>query len=227
MVPVIGDILPIAIGIALSPLSVSAAILMLFTKKARANSLAFLVGWFLGLALVGFVVLALVNTGRITLGDETESLISGVIKLLVGLLLLLLGAPNQWRSRQKDGEEPEMPKWMDAIDNFTSGKAAGLAFLLSGINPKNLALNLAAAITIADSGLAMGEQALTLVIFATIASLAIVTPILYYLIAGASAEKTLETWKSWLNTNNATVMTVLFVILGFKLLGDGLAILLG
>ena len=110
MEAVIGDILPVAIGIALSPLPIAAVILMLFTKKARSNSLAFLVGWVLGLGLVGFVVLGLVNTGRIALGNEVESVISGVIKLLVGVLFLVWGAPSQWRSRPKDGEEPEMPK---------------------------------------------------------------------------------------------------------------------
>lgn len=216
-----------AIGKALSPLPIVAVILMLFTKKARANSLAFLAWWLLGLGLVGFVVLALVNAGRISLGDETESLISGVIKLLLGLFLLLRGVPNQWRNRPKEGEEPEMPKWMAAIDSFTAGRVLGLAFLLSGINPKNLALNLAAANTIAGSGLATGEQAILFVIFVIIASVSIAAPVLYYLIAGASAEKTLNTWKGWLIANNATVLAVIFVIFGFKLLGDGLAVLFG
>ena len=224
---VLGEILPVAIGIALSPLPIVAVILMLFTKKARTNSLAFLGGWLLGLGIVGFIVLALVNAGRVTLGDETESLVSGVIKLLLGLFLLLRGAPNQRRSRPKEGEEPEMPKWMAAIDQFSAGKALGLAFLLSSVNPKNLTLNLAATVTIADSGLATGEQALTFAVFVIIGSLSIVAPVLYYLVAGKNAERTLTTWKVWLIANNATVMAVLFVVFGFKLLGDGLAVLLG
>lgn len=224
---VLGENLAVAIGIALSPLPIVAVILMLFTKKARTNSLAFLAGWLLGLGVIGFVVLALVNAGRITLGDEAESLASGVIKLLLGLLLLLKGAPSQWRGRPKEGEEPVMPKWMTAIDGITSGKALGLAFFLSGLNPKNLALNLAAAITIAGAGLTIGEQAISFVVFVIIASVSIIAPVLYYLIAGESAEKTLTIWKAWLNANNATVMAVLFVIFGFKLLGDGLAVLFG
>ena len=226
MIPVLGATLPVAVGIALSPFPVVAVILMLFTKKARTNSLAFGVGWILGLGVVGFIVLALVNAGRITLGESTESMLSGIVKLLFALLLFR-GARKQWKNRPQEGEEPEMPKWMEAIDDFTIGKSLGIAFLLSGINPKNLALNLSAAVTIAEAELVSGEQALTMVIFILIASLSIIVPVFYYLTAGANAEKMLNTWKAWLTANNATVMAVLFVVFGFKLFGDGLAILFG
>ena len=226
MITVLGATLPIAVGIALSPFPIVAVILMLFTKKARTNSLAFGAGWILGLGVVGFVVLALVNAGRITLGESTESMVSGIVKLLLALLLFVVGI-RQWKNRPQEGEEPEMPKWMEAIDDFTVGKSLAMAFILSGINPKNLALNLSAAVTIADSGLASGEQALTMVIFILIASITIFVPVIYYLIAGAKAEKLLNTWKAWLIANDATVMAVLFVVFGFKLLGDGLAVVFG
>jgi hypothetical protein len=35
----------------------------------------------------------------------------------------------------------------------------------------------------------------------------------------------LESMKAWLLVNNATVMAVLFVVLGAKVLGDGISIL--
>lgn len=222
---VIAQALPIAVGIALSPLPIVAVILMLFTKKARSNSLAFLLGWVLGLVIVGGIVLALVSAGRLTMSESTETTLSGVIKLLLGLLLLV-GASRQWRSRPEEGEEPEMPKWMAAIDTFTAGRSLGFAALLSGINPKNLALNLSAAITIAEAGLATGQQVVTLLIFVLLASLSIAAPVVYYLVAGASAQETLNNWKSWLIANNSTVMAVLFLIFAFKLIGDGLGILL-
>ena len=49
---VIGDILPMAIGVAISPVPIIAVILMLFTHRAKPNSMAFLGGWILGLAIV-------------------------------------------------------------------------------------------------------------------------------------------------------------------------------
>ena len=59
----IGEMLPLAIGIAVSPLPIIAIILMLITPKARGNGLAFFGGWMLGLAVVGAIVL-IVEIGR-------------------------------------------------------------------------------------------------------------------------------------------------------------------
>ncbi len=46
-----------------------------------------------------------------------------------------------------------------------------------------------------------------------------------YLVAGERAESVLTVMKHWLIDNSATVMTVLFAVLGAKVLGDGISIL--
>jgi Sap, sulfolipid-1-addressing protein len=56
----IGQSLPLAIGVALSPISIVAVVLLLTTPRARANGPAFL----LGLGVVGAVVLALAGPGE-------------------------------------------------------------------------------------------------------------------------------------------------------------------
>ncbi len=55
----IGGSLPLAVGIAISPIPIIAVVLMLTTPRARANGPAFLAGWVLGLGIVGAIVLAL------------------------------------------------------------------------------------------------------------------------------------------------------------------------
>lgn len=222
---VIGDILPQAIGVAISPVPIIAVILMLFSKRARSNGLAFLVGWVLALTIVGFVVLLLANAGKISTGG-TPSTISYIIKLLIGLLFWFLAYRN-WQKRPKEGEAPEMPAWMAAIDSFTAGKALGISAILAGVNPKNLGLTVAAALTIAQGGLESGQSTVAMVIFILIASISVATPVLYYLVAGEAAAKTLEGWKAWLQANNTTVMFILFLILGAKLIGGGLGGLIG
>ncbi|MFN2218548.1 MAG: GAP family protein [Anaerolineae bacterium] len=222
---VIGSILPQAIGVAISPIPIIAVILMLFSKRARSNGLAFLAGWVLALAIVGAVVLVLAGAGKVSAGG-TPSTLSHLVHLLLGLLLLFLAVRN-WQKRPKEGETPEMPKWMATIDSFTAGRALGLSALLAGVNPKNLALAVAAALSIAQAGLSGAQPWIALAVFVLVASLSVSAPVLYYLIAGQSAEKTLNTWKAWLTANNATVMFVLLLVLGVKLVGDGLGGLLG
>lgn len=56
MGPVLADIIPLAIGVALSPLPIVAVILILFSQNPRGASLGFLDGWFLGIAVVASVV---------------------------------------------------------------------------------------------------------------------------------------------------------------------------
>ena len=220
---VIGEILPVAVAVAVSPVPVIAVILMLFTPKARTNSVAFLLGWLLGLIVVGSIVLI---AGDVASDDSGESTVSGVVKLVFGLLFLLL-AVRSWRSRPKAGEDPEMPGWMAAIDGFGAVKSAGIAALLSGLNPKNLALTAAGAATIAAAGLTTGEEIGAFAIFVTIASITVAAPVLVYLIMGDRVQGGLNSLKEWLLANNNTVMAVVLVVLGAKLLGDAISILSG
>ena len=50
-------------------------------------------------------------------------------------------------------------------------------------------------------------------------------PLVVYLFAGEGAARTLDSWKRWAATHNAAVMAVLFLVFGFKLVGDGIAVL--
>jgi hypothetical protein len=215
----IGDILGFAVGVAISPVPVIAVILMLFTNKATANSLSFLVGWILGLAIAGGIVLAI----GLESSEGDESTASGWIKIAIGVLFFAL-AGKQWSSRPRDGEEPAMPGWMSAIDSFTAVKAGGLGLVLSGLNPKNLGLTIAAMATVSSAGLSTGEEIGTLAVFVVIASLTVAAPVVINMVMGSKATGTLNSMKVWLTANNNTVMMVLFIVLGAKLLGGGLAV---
>ncbi len=71
------------------------------------------------------------------------------------------------------------------------------------------------------SGLRSAQSWIALAVFVIVASISVAAPVLYYVVAGAFAEKTLSGWKTWLIANNAIVMIVLFLILGAKLICDG------
>ncbi len=216
----IGAVLGEAVGVAISPVPIIAVILMLFSKSAKANSLSFLVGWLIGLLGAGLVVLAL----GIASSDGAPSTASGVIKILIGAVFILLGI-KQWRSRPKPGEKASTPGWMSAIDDFSAAKAFGVGVVLSAVNPKNLGLTIAAAASIGSAGLSSGGEIVVLVVFVLIASVGVAAPVVLNLILGSKAEHTLNDMKEWLVANNATVMAVLFLVLGAKVLGGGISIL--
>jgi threonine/homoserine/homoserine lactone efflux protein len=215
----IGDILGFAVGVAISPMPIIAAILMLFTNKAKVNSVSFVIGWLVGLLVAGVIVLAL----GLESSEGEESTTSGWIKIAIGVLFFAL-AWKQWSSRPRGDEEPKMPGWMSAIDSFTAVKAGGLGFVLSALNPKNLGLTIAAMATVSSAGLSNGEEIGVLVVFVLIASITVAIPVAAYLIRGSKAAGTLNSMKAWLTANNNTVMMVLFVVLGAKLLGAGISV---
>jgi len=219
MGPAIGQILGFAVGVAVSPVPVIALILMLFSKRATSNSLAFLIGWLLGLTVVSIVVLA---AGLESSDGSSDS--GGWVKLLIGLLFVAL-AVKQWRGRPHEGDEPQMPAWMASIDEFTAIKAFGVAVLLSSVNPKNLGLTIAAAASIGAAGLGTGDEAVVVAIYVVIASITLIVPVAGYLIARERMTPVLDTMKVWLMANNMTVMAVLFLVLGAKIAGDGISIL--
>ncbi len=216
----LGQVLATAVGVAISPIPVIALILMLFSRAATRNSLAFLLGWLVGLTAVVVAVLAL-DVGS---SDDAGSTRSGVLKVVIGLAFLFLAA-RQWRGRPRAGEEPSMPGWMTAIDDFSAVKALGLGLLLTIANPKNLGLAIATAATIGAADLDAGDQVVVIAVWVALASITIIAPVLGYLLVRDRAEPTLTSMKAWLLANNATVMTVLFVVLGAKVLGDGISLL--
>ena len=102
----IGGILPLAIAVDISVLSIIAVILMLITPRARSNGPAFVAGWVLGLAVVGGLVLIIADTADVA-SSSGPSTAAYAIKLTLGVLLLLL-AVRQWRSRPL-GQHPRRP----------------------------------------------------------------------------------------------------------------------
>jgi hypothetical protein len=217
----IGGSLPLAAGIALSPVPIIAVVLMLTSRRAKVNGPAFVLGWLFGLGVVGAIILSLAGSAGPGTSGAPATWVSWV-KIALGALLLLVAA-RQFRGRPREGEEPQAPKWMATIDKTTPAAAVGLAAVLSGANPKNLLLAVAAAVAIAGTGISGGQQAIAYLVFALIGTLGVGIPVVIYLAMGARSEKLLAGLKDWMTAHNAVIMSVLCLIIAAKLIGDGIS----
>jgi threonine/homoserine/homoserine lactone efflux protein len=217
----IGQVLSLGVGVSLSPIPIVGVVLMLATPRARGNGLAFLLGWVGGLAVVGTVVL-LVSSGAEASESGSPADWVNWLKIVLGVLLLGV-ALKQWRGRPHAGEEAPMPGWMQAIDTFRPPKAAGLAVLLSAVNPKNLLLVVAAAAAIAQTGASGGSQAVALAVFVLIGTVGPGAPVAIYFAMGERSKKLLDELKDWMSHNNAAIMAVFCLVIAAKLIGDGIA----
>ena len=218
---VIGDLLPSAIGVAISPIPIIAVILMLLSKRARATSVGFLIGWILGIIVVTAIIWAISGAADLA-SSSGPSTAASWISLVLGILLLLLGFA-QWRKRPKPGETGTLPTWMASIEDFTAIKAAGLALVLSAANPKNLLMFVAAGTAIGESGVSTGKGIVALLVFTVLAASSVLVPVLGYLFASDKVKPWLDELRVWLQQNNAAVMSVLFLVLGVSQLGKGIS----
>jgi threonine/homoserine/homoserine lactone efflux protein len=217
----IGDILPLAVAAAISPFPIIGVVLMLVTPRARVNGPVFVVGWLIGLAVVGTIGLTVASAaGASSSGAPSDG--ANTTQIVLGALLILF-ALRQWRKRPRPGEPAAMPKWMDAVEGFSPVKAGGLGVVLSAVNPKNLLLTLAAATTIASTDLSTGDQVLAYVVYALIATIGVAAPIVVYFAMGERSQPLLDNLKNWLAHNNAAIMAVIFLLIGAKVLGQGIA----
>jgi threonine/homoserine/homoserine lactone efflux protein len=217
----IGQVLPLGVGVALSPVPIIGVVLMLATPRARSNGLAFLLGWIGGLAVAGTVVLLISSGAEASESGQPADWVN-VLKIVLGLLLLGV-ALKQWRGRPRGGEEGTMPKWMATIDSFGAPKAAGLGVLLSAVNPKNLLLVVGAGAAISQTGASAGGQAVALALFVLIATVGTGAPVAIYLALGARSKTILDDLKMWMSQNNGAIMAVICLVIAAKLIGDGIA----
>jgi len=211
----IGDLLPSAVAVALSPIPIVAVVLVLGSAHARRSGPAFALGWIAGLLVVStLVVLLLGGSADSDLDDPGLNW----FKIGVGLLFLAM-AGQQWKKRNAT----EAPAWMATIDTAPPSKALVLGLALSAANPKNLALTLAAAASIAEANLSGGDTALAVAVFVAIGSLTVAGAVIAYLIDADRAARPLGALREFMAANNAVIMMVVLLLLGAKMLGDGLA----
>ncbi|WP_062203066.1 GAP family protein [Demequina salsinemoris] len=220
---VVGAVLPLALGIAISPIPIIAAILMLLSPRARVTSVGFLIGWVAGIVVAVTLFTAL---SSVLNGDDSEpSPVAGFAKLALGALMVAV-AVTQWRGRPGPGEEPEMPRWMGAIDHMSLPAALGMGALLSGVNPKNLLLAASAGVEIGTGTMDTapeGTVVVAILVFTALAASTVAIPVVGYLIAQERLRGPLDSLKGWLGANNATIMAVLMLVIGVMLIGRSLA----
>jgi hypothetical protein len=216
---VIGAILPLAIVVTVSPLNIVAAILLLFSGRPVRNASCYLAGFVAGVALVVAIATALAGAADLSTDQQRSRGASGLL-LALGIGLLI-AAIRKFRNRPAAGESSPLPKWMDGIASFGPGKSLVVGTAVGAGNPKNIAVGVAAAITIASAGLGVGEVAGVIAIYTVIAALGVAAPIVAMLFLGDRADGVLRGWEAWLNRNNAAMMAVIYLVFGVILIGKG------
>jgi threonine/homoserine/homoserine lactone efflux protein len=214
----IGEVLPAALGVALNPFPI-VAIVLLLASGSRRSAIAFAVGWVAGLtALTTIALFVASNTEE---SDGTSSVLLDALQVVLGAALLWL-AWRKWHTRRRRGEVVEAPKWMSSVDSLAPLQALGLGAGLAGINPKNFAFIVSATASITDLAEGRHDVITAGAVFVLLGSSAVLGLLLFAVIAGDRSTAPLDNVKQFMLDNNAVIIMVVLLLLGVKVLGDGL-----
>ena len=213
---VLGELVVLAVGVAVSPLPVTLVLVLLTPTSVRAG-VAFLAGWLAGLASGVVVFLLLSDALEHLLGGGSR--IGSWIRLVVGVVALGL-AVSQWRSGSRE-EQGELPSWMSAVSSFSLPRAAGLGFVFATVKPKNLLLCAAAGAAVAAAELAAWSAAIAAGVFVIAASVTVATPVVAYVAVPERAAGPVEAMKAWLGRYNTAVIVTLLTAIGAILVIQG------
>jgi hypothetical protein len=218
---ILTELIPLALVVALSPLSIIPAILVLHTPRPKPTGLAFLVGWVLGLAALTGVFLQLSSlVGGI--GTKPPSWASW-LRIVVGVALIIFGG-YRWATRKKS---EHMPGWMTRMSTLTPTKAGVTAVVLTVVNVKVLFICAAAGLAIGSSGIDVPEVWAAAAWFVVIAASSVALPVLGYAISGDRLDPALRRLKAWMEDQHATLVAAILVVIGLLVLYKGIHALAG
>ncbi|MCW2519914.1 MAG: hypothetical protein JWR46_2533 [Mycobacterium sp.] len=212
----LAELIPLALVVALSPLSIIPAVLVLHSPRPRPTGLAFLVGWIVGLALLTqlFVEVSSLLGGGL---DKPPPWASWV-RIVAGAALIAFGL-YKWFTRNRSEHSP---KWMSSFAKITPARAAITAVVLVFVNPKVLFMCAAAGLAIGTEGLHRTGAELGVLYYIAIASSTVALPILAYAVSGDRLDRALVRLKDWMEAQHATLVAAILVVLGVMVLYKGI-----
>lgn len=212
----LGELVPLALVVALSPVSIIPAVLLvLHTDRPRPTGLAFMAGWLAGLAVltVVFVQVPHLIDG---FGRETPPWAPWV-RIAIGVLLIAL-AVGRWVTRKR---ETRPPAFLNRLSKITPAGAGVIGFGLVMANPKVLVMNAAAGLIIGTAAVGVGIW-LAVALYTALAGSTVIAPILAYVVVGERVDSQLERLRDWMQREHAVVTAATLLIVGVLLTYTGI-----
>ena len=221
MLSAVGTLIPIAVAVAISTIPILTAVALLLSREQRRPSVAYLLGWVIGL----FGVAALFSLGLSAAPDSISSRSTptfGVAETVIGILLLALGAVLILRRTKPKASSP----WMERLAGIGPLPAFGVGVLLN-LRVKALLLAAAAGLAISAARPTLAEGLIALGIYTAIGCATVAIPVLLTLAKPAMMEPRLRQTRDWIQPNQHIVTAIVVIMVGAVITGTGLANLNG
>jgi succinate dehydrogenase hydrophobic anchor subunit len=212
---VVSTLVPLGLVVALSPLTVIPAVLVLQAPRPRPSGLAFLAGWTFSLAALTAGSVA--ASGLLGGLDKSPPAWSSWLRVVFGAALIVYGI-YQWFTRHSHTEQPG---WMRSFATITTARAGLMGAALAAIRPDVVLICIPAGLAIGSSGLDAADDWLAAAFFVAVAASSVAIPILAYAAAGSRLDDTMARLKDWMDKNNAALMAAILLVIGAMVLYHG------
>lgn len=209
------ELIPLALVIALSPLSIIPAVLALSTPRPRPTGFAFLAGWLVGLTALTVIFLELSN---LVVDLSRPPTWASWLRVALGAALIAFGIVR-WLRRN---HAHHTPAWIQRLGEMTPARAGLTAMALTVVNPKVLFMCAAAGLAIGTEGLGRHRVWIGVVWFVAIAASTVAFPILAYAMSADRMAQPLRRVREWMEQQHATLVAVILVVIGLLVLYKGI-----
>jgi hypothetical protein len=213
---VLTGLIPLGLVIALSPITVIPAVLVLQAPRPRPSSLAFLAGWVLGLAAL--TALCVAASGLVGGLHKSPPTWASWLRVVLGSALIVFGV-SRWLTRRR---HTESPAWMRSFATITPARSGVTGAALVLIRPDVLLICVPAGLAIGASGLGVAGDWIAAAFFVAIAASSVAIPVLAYAAAGHRLDDAMARLKDWMDKNNAALMAAILVVIGLLVLYNGI-----
>lgn len=219
----LGVLLPLAIGVAFSSVPIMAMIVLLLSPRGQASAYVYLLGYAIGLA--GVTLLFTIGLGAIPDDDgQIPELWTAVgeIVLGAGAVWFAIWSFRRGRRAMRASDGPaELPAWLNRVGRFGPVPAFFVGIVLN-LRPKALALATAAALALNSGGLTPVAWIVDLSVYLVIGLSTVAAPVFVVWRTGERSRAVLERVHGWLARNSYIVTSVVVIMVGVVLIGDGL-----
>jgi len=217
---VIGALLPLGLVVAISPTILTVVIVLLIGAQ-NAPAIGFSLGYTAGLTIdiLLFVLLGGLAGVNLTTNWTTYE---GWILVLIGIGLAALGI-RQFHHRRRTGDPPPpRPRWMAAINGVGTVRAGLIGTGLGALRPKNLLMIAAASVAIVTGGLGALGTAIGIVLFVALSASSVLAITALAVLGRDRMMPRLTEWQEWLEFHAAAMMSVVLLVVGVAVFGQGL-----
>lgn len=219
MLPVLGDLIPYGVAMALSPLPIIAVMLLLMSPLGVRGAGAFATARLLCVAVISGGLAFFAQAIDDAAGSKGPT---AVTRIVLGLVLMTL-ALVKWLRRPSSEEDAKIPQWMASIESSTMPRSFRLGAVLTLLNPKELAFAVGAGLAIGAGELGALEAVASVALFVILCCASVLIPIILVLLAGDKSTAILDTARNWLLRNNSIILAIVLLLIGALLVGGGLS----